>query len=223
MISPFKAAIGGDYRRIEGRLQQAIHIRFGLPAAADGSCKQIKAVDRLSAYIEATALAGYHDRRSAQTFRQAGEPGQENSPRLSNPCGRRRWSGAFSIVSRNSTPPRRSPRESRRQGEACRAAPSCLLALADRGNGRPHRRAVPRHASEPRRGLGRPTQSSRNGISTLPCQTSRCRARPDSARSQAPQPLPRLPPRVGRDEPMVIHCYAGVAARRRGLHRGLRA
>src|ERR1700739_4486541 len=32
MISPFKAAIGGEYKRIEQRLQRAIHIRFGLPA-----------------------------------------------------------------------------------------------------------------------------------------------------------------------------------------------
>ena len=31
MISPFKAAIGGDYKRIEARLKRAIHIRFGLP------------------------------------------------------------------------------------------------------------------------------------------------------------------------------------------------
>ena len=60
MISPFKAAIGGDYRRIEARLQQAIHIRFGLPAApAPELVKRIKAADRVSAYMEATALAGF--------------------------------------------------------------------------------------------------------------------------------------------------------------------
>ena len=32
MISPFKAAIGGDYRLIEARLKRAVLIRFGLPA-----------------------------------------------------------------------------------------------------------------------------------------------------------------------------------------------
>jgi 5'-deoxynucleotidase YfbR-like HD superfamily hydrolase len=60
MISPFKAAIGGDYKRIEQRLQRAIHIRFGLPAERTADlARQIKAVDRASAYIEATALAGF--------------------------------------------------------------------------------------------------------------------------------------------------------------------
>ena len=60
MISPFKAAIGGDYRRVEARLMQAIHIRFGLPAIpAPELAKRIKAADRVSAYMEATGLAGF--------------------------------------------------------------------------------------------------------------------------------------------------------------------
>jgi 5'-deoxynucleotidase YfbR-like HD superfamily hydrolase len=72
MISPFKAAIGGDYRRIEGRLQQAIHIRFGLPAELPTDlAKQIKVVDRVSAYIEATALAGFTIAEARKLF---GEP-----------------------------------------------------------------------------------------------------------------------------------------------------
>ena len=32
MISPFKAAIGGDYKLVEKRLMAAIFLRFGLPA-----------------------------------------------------------------------------------------------------------------------------------------------------------------------------------------------
>ena len=60
MISPFKAAIGGDYKRIEARLTQAIHIRFGLPAEPPPELvKRIKAADRVVAYMEATALAGF--------------------------------------------------------------------------------------------------------------------------------------------------------------------
>jgi 5'-nucleotidase len=60
MISPFKAAIGGDYKRIEARLMRAIHIRFGLPAdLAPDLVKRVKAADRVSAYMEATALAGF--------------------------------------------------------------------------------------------------------------------------------------------------------------------
>src|SRR5215470_8928894 len=32
MISPFKAALGLDYKDFEARLERAVHIRFGLPA-----------------------------------------------------------------------------------------------------------------------------------------------------------------------------------------------
>src|SRR6201996_9838599 len=32
LISPFKAAIGVDYKDLENRLQTAVHLRFGLPA-----------------------------------------------------------------------------------------------------------------------------------------------------------------------------------------------
>jgi uncharacterized protein len=60
MISPFKAAIGGDYKRIEAGLKHAIHIRFGLSAEPpDELNRRIKAADRASAYLEATALAGF--------------------------------------------------------------------------------------------------------------------------------------------------------------------
>ncbi len=31
MISPFKAVVGGDYKSVEERLQEAIHLRFSLP------------------------------------------------------------------------------------------------------------------------------------------------------------------------------------------------
>ena len=60
MISPFKAAIGGDYKLIEERLKRAIHIRFGLTAEPpDDLDRSIKIADRASAYLEATALAGF--------------------------------------------------------------------------------------------------------------------------------------------------------------------
>ena len=72
MISPFKAAIGGDYKRIEARLMQAIRIRFGLPAAlAPELVTRIKAADRVSAYMEATALAGFEAAEARKLF---GEP-----------------------------------------------------------------------------------------------------------------------------------------------------
>jgi hypothetical protein len=50
MISPFKAAIGGDYKLIEERLKRAIHIRFGLAAEPlDDLNRLIKIADRASA------------------------------------------------------------------------------------------------------------------------------------------------------------------------------
>lgn len=60
MISPFKAALGVDYKAFENRLLTAIHLRFGLPAAARSELvDQIKSADRTSAYLEATQLAGF--------------------------------------------------------------------------------------------------------------------------------------------------------------------
>lgn len=60
MISPFKAALGLDYKAFEHRLLAAIHIRFGLKPEAPKSLETfIKACDHLAAYLEATQLAGF--------------------------------------------------------------------------------------------------------------------------------------------------------------------
>ena len=60
LISPFKAAVGLDYKDFEARLQRAVHIRFGLPAILPtASAKLVKRADRAAAYFEATALAGF--------------------------------------------------------------------------------------------------------------------------------------------------------------------
>ncbi len=60
MISPFKAALGLDYKAFENRLLAAIHIRFGLqPVGAQTHEAFIKKCDRLAAYLEATQLAGF--------------------------------------------------------------------------------------------------------------------------------------------------------------------
>ena len=72
MISPFKAAIGGDYKLIEARLKRAILIRFGLPPEPqDDLDRRIKIADRASAYLEATALAGFSIAEARKLF---GEP-----------------------------------------------------------------------------------------------------------------------------------------------------
>jgi len=69
MISPFKAAIGGDYKDVERRLLAAILIRFGLkPVMAPEVAKAIKAADRDSAYLEATELAGFSQSEARKFF-----------------------------------------------------------------------------------------------------------------------------------------------------------
>jgi 5'-deoxynucleotidase YfbR-like HD superfamily hydrolase len=60
LISPFKAAIGFDYKAFENRLLEAIHVRFGLPAILPSEiAAAIKHADRIAAYYEATLLAGF--------------------------------------------------------------------------------------------------------------------------------------------------------------------
>ncbi|GAG30293.1 unnamed protein product, partial [marine sediment metagenome] len=51
------------------RLQMAVHIRFGLPPdIAPALAKLIKRADRLSAWFEATQLAGFSERDAAKYF-----------------------------------------------------------------------------------------------------------------------------------------------------------
>jgi len=68
MISPFKAAIGYDYKAFENRLLAAIHLRFSLPARlAETTSRLIKRADRAAAFLEATQLAGF-GQKEALTF-----------------------------------------------------------------------------------------------------------------------------------------------------------
>ncbi|MFM8820793.1 MAG: YfbR-like 5'-deoxynucleotidase [Phenylobacterium sp.] len=69
MISPFKAALGYDYKAFEHRLEQAIHIRFGLPARTPPDIRKlIKAADRTCAFFEAVQLAGFGPEESVSLF-----------------------------------------------------------------------------------------------------------------------------------------------------------
>ncbi|MCC0054788.1 MAG: HD family hydrolase [Rhodobiaceae bacterium] len=74
MISPFKAVIGGDYKQVETRLLDAIHLHFGLPVPLPtNDTKLIKRADRIAAFLEATQLAGFSDEEAAGFF---GRPGR---------------------------------------------------------------------------------------------------------------------------------------------------
>ena len=69
MISPFKNAIGYNYRDLEDGLQRAIHIRFGLPPAVSPALKKlIKKADLHAARIEATGIAGFAEAEAVKIW-----------------------------------------------------------------------------------------------------------------------------------------------------------
>jgi len=81
LISPFKAAVGINYKALEERLQTAIHLRFGLPAHISPALKTLfKRADHLSAYYEATQLAGFEEAEARRLF--GNPPKGLKTPRL---------------------------------------------------------------------------------------------------------------------------------------------
>ncbi|WP_299821391.1 HD domain-containing protein [uncultured Jannaschia sp.] len=69
MISPVKAAVGPSYGELDERLQTAINLRFGLRAKTPEALKrQIKRADRLSAWLEATRIAGFSTAEANRFF-----------------------------------------------------------------------------------------------------------------------------------------------------------
>ncbi len=68
MISPFKAVVGGGYKAVEERLQNAIHIRFALPGRAERVKASIKKADMVAAFHEATQLAGFSEEEATRFF-----------------------------------------------------------------------------------------------------------------------------------------------------------
>lgn len=81
LISPFKAAVGFSYKSLEEKLQAAVHMRFGLPAQPSASLKVlIKRADHLSAFYEATQLAGFEEAEARRLFGRP--PPRLRTPRL---------------------------------------------------------------------------------------------------------------------------------------------
>jgi 5'-deoxynucleotidase YfbR-like HD superfamily hydrolase len=81
LISPFKAAIGIDYKALELKLLAAIHLRFGVPALVPGTLATLfKKADRLAAYHEATQLAGFEEGEARRLF--GTPPKNLRTPRL---------------------------------------------------------------------------------------------------------------------------------------------
>ena len=72
IISPFKAAMGGNYKDVENRLLGAVYLHFALNAAAPAKVqKLIKRADKEAAYHEAVHLAGFEVEEARKFF---GEP-----------------------------------------------------------------------------------------------------------------------------------------------------
>ncbi len=72
IISPFKAAMGGNYKEVENRLLSAVHLHFALNATAPAAVQRIiKKADREAAYHEAVNLAGFAVDEARRFF---GEP-----------------------------------------------------------------------------------------------------------------------------------------------------
>ncbi|WP_068080786.1 YfbR-like 5'-deoxynucleotidase [Polycladidibacter stylochi] len=69
MISPFKNVMGGNYKVVETALHHAIHRAFGLPHSLPNKIDRLaKRADIISAYFEATLLAGFDENEAKQLF-----------------------------------------------------------------------------------------------------------------------------------------------------------
>ena len=69
MISPVKAAVGPGYSALDDRLAAAVHLRFGLPATIPQTIKKkIKRADKVSAWLEATQIAGFSEAEASKYF-----------------------------------------------------------------------------------------------------------------------------------------------------------
>jgi 5'-deoxynucleotidase YfbR-like HD superfamily hydrolase len=72
LISPFKAILKEDYRKVEARLMNAVNLRFGLPPRWPARLEKIaKTADRSAAYLEATRLAGFSESEARRFFGRA--------------------------------------------------------------------------------------------------------------------------------------------------------
>lgn len=105
IISPFKAAMGGNYKDVENRLMSAIYLRFSLPPTATATlAKQIKKADREAAFFEAVHLAGFEDKEARKLFGEPSLPAfdVEAFDRLIRPCPTReahdRFVAAFEAI-----------------------------------------------------------------------------------------------------------------------------
>jgi uncharacterized protein len=83
MISPFKAALGLDYKAFEKSLLRAIHMRFGLAGDTSPQVEaQVKMADKYAAFLEATQLAGFALDEAERFFGRPRGLAGEGSPKF---------------------------------------------------------------------------------------------------------------------------------------------
>ncbi len=71
MISPVKSALGQEYGEMDARVALAVHRRFGLPAKLPSAVRrQIKQADQVSAWLEATEIAGFSESEARGIFKR---------------------------------------------------------------------------------------------------------------------------------------------------------
>ncbi len=100
MISPFKAALGLDYKAFEERLETAVHVRFGLPGRLPARVKTlIKQADRASAFFEATQLAGFTTKEALGFFGAPPRAYLATLEPLSAPAAQAHYIGRFNLLS----------------------------------------------------------------------------------------------------------------------------
>ena len=88
MISPVKVSVGPGYDDLDKRLAAAIHIRFGLPAVTASMLKkQIKKADKISAWLEATQLAGFSHGGGSTVWQGRRHPYGQLDPSSTRPSG----------------------------------------------------------------------------------------------------------------------------------------
>ncbi|MDD7911218.1 HD family hydrolase [Pseudovibrio exalbescens] len=83
MISPFKTVMGGNYKHVEERLHEAVHVSFGLPAHLPlYVTKLAKKADIICAYHEAIVLAGFEEKEAQKIFGKPRGLSQEQLARV---------------------------------------------------------------------------------------------------------------------------------------------
>lgn len=81
LISPFKAAIGTNYKVFELKILDAIHLKFGIEHAICPELESsVKRADEIAAYYEAIMLAGFSIEEGEQFF----SPPQSDDLRFSD-------------------------------------------------------------------------------------------------------------------------------------------